>query len=528
MAYGIVIIVVFGLLIVVPLIIAAITQEKSVLKLAGALLGILFALVAVVSYAGIWGIAAFMSLGLYYSILVWHLFLGLVVGLDLSVRDKPIRQQWPLFLVLGITAVAAFIGIFLTNKYLTTDYLKWSLIIITVTHLVMILALTIQHAAEFGSRGNLVGYFLGGCTLALAIVAIVYGFQSGIAAWSISCLTFIGSLIAIAIIAFIIRGSVGLPTWNVQKGLSGQIFGDTANFIAVIAGLSAYNILSNLGSGWWHLGLVAGWLALLVGLSLHRRWLNLTENHIGQWIDEYGKRNWLLIGIVYPLKVAQNRRERASALASEIVGLMTILSVLAPTGAASATNVQIGSWVSFGLLILTAIVLLVYFLRHRNPATLFEDPSNKRWRVGGFFWTMCWLIFSIIILGVFAGFSSQDWTNLGRFFGVIGIICWMLVEILSSWPVTKEFINSPNALGLPLTDYLGWEKNIWEVLGALVSGIFIVFLLMGATPNYSYNSGTFTFDQMGFALTIVFFGGVTMATFGTIRGVINGIINQLS
>lgn len=141
----------------------------------------------------------------------------------------------------------------------------------------------------------------------------------------------------------------------------GQIFGDTANFIAVIAGLSAYNILSNLGSGWWHLGLVAGWLALLVGLSLHRRWLNLTENHIGQWIDEYGKRNWLLIGIVYPLKVAQNRRERASALASEIVGLMTILSVLAPTGAASATNVQIGSWVSFGLLILTAIVLLVYF-----------------------------------------------------------------------------------------------------------------------------------------------------------------------
>ncbi len=59
MAYGIVIIVVFGLLIVVPLIIAAITQEKSVLKLAGALLGILFALVAVVSYAGIWGIAAF-------------------------------------------------------------------------------------------------------------------------------------------------------------------------------------------------------------------------------------------------------------------------------------------------------------------------------------------------------------------------------------------------------------------------------------------------------------------------------------
>ncbi len=60
--------------------------------------------------------------------------------------------------------------------------------------------------------------------------------------------------------------------WNTTKGLGGGAFGDFANAIGILAGIGAYQ-LKDASPGWFWLGQIGAFLAMIIGLSLCLRWI---------------------------------------------------------------------------------------------------------------------------------------------------------------------------------------------------------------------------------------------------------------
>ena len=275
-----------------------------------------------------------------------------------------------------------------------------------------------------------------------------------------------------------------LPKWNVKKGLSGMIFGDSTNFIAVAAGIGSFNILS-FNRGLWLLGLLSGFLALAVGLSLHQRW-------VGQ-IEEYGKAP----------------ADRWITISSELVGLTTILAGLVP----KPETVDL-IWPYVG--IASAIMLMVVgffwawrWIRH------FRGQDRI-----GILWLVITCVALVVCLGFIIGFTFTSkageppgvYRDIGNGLGLAAIFFWIVAELFNTWTVTDDFMkgNAPQKI----TDYLSWEKSVWQIIGALIFMVYSASIALNPTLQNE-------------PIKALFYYGVGLAGIGTIRGIIGGIINQM-
>lgn len=439
---------------------------------------LLVALICVASYAGTWLYAAFLLPGMYLAILGWHVLGALLLGWYLSQRPGVERAGthalfWILWLLWTAVAVLGLILGPVLNGHYPLTIMALPFVIVLVAFLVQI----IRSDPDLNAPPD------------------------------------------------DMRIGRGLPSWNVKKGLSGTIFGDSANFVAVVAGLSGYKILGDLGSGWWYLGLTGGWLALLVGLSLHARWLRqdrsplrITLANPNGWADPLGK--------------AQNPdvsfEQRGAVVVSELVGLVTILSMLAPTSS-NHTLVRIGGFVSAGLLLAFAIGSWVYAARvlGRIP----PGDEERRPVKGSAIWTVAvqfvaagfaiW--FAVEALGEPASIAG-GFVTAATALGIVGAICWLLAELFSSWSTTKAWMQ---AQAVELLGYLKWEKNLWEILGALLAVVYLGISLSEPPPPAGQAPPPFVLEGKTLWTSILFFCGALLGSIGTIRGIVAGILGQI-
>jgi hypothetical protein len=277
-----------------------------------------------------------------------------------------------------------------------------------------------------------------------------------------------------------------------------SLLAESANFFAVIAGLGGYYVFEEWGDGWQQIGIAGGWLATIMGLWLHARWLFLART-AGIWWDPYAKGDEPMV-------------ERAATIASELIGILAVLSILTP----SANTKQDAAIASAILLGIATLALPIY--------AAFNRREFKRKLPG----TWGWVAVSVLLLaggtalaGVFAGYPDFKWGNAGRIIGLVGILFVILVEAMDSWPFTQKLLGLDPA-NKELTEYLGWEKNLWMVLGALVTGIYM--LLSWENAQGKPISGL---EAKGIEHSAVFLGGAVLAGIGTLRGLINVLTQPL-
>jgi hypothetical protein len=332
-------------------------------------------------------------------------------------------------------------------------------------------------------------------------------------------------LVALAILVWKYRGQVlRLPGW--LRDFAAGLLGESANFMAVVAGLGGYYIF----------GLAGGWLALLMGLWSHIRWLNLAKDTGNRWLDDFAK--------TYA-QPDQMRVDRVKTLGSEVIGIVTILAILTPNGEHSGL-VEIGGWVSLGLLALAALVLLACALyRHRRRVS-----GKLRGWVPASAIGWAWVVLSCILLvlgavlaGVFAGYSDSNWPEVGRALGIVGALAIILLEAVDSFPFTQTLMGvASERTGYKsytsqsrLQNYLAWERNLWVILGTLfiIVDLVLTWPLEVVPPNDPcapcLEEKTVVLSGLnatGYVHTAVFIAGVSMAGLGTLRGIINILTSQ--
>jgi hypothetical protein len=124
---------------------------------------------------------------------------------------------------------------------------------------------------------------------------------------------------------------------------------------------------------------------------------------------------------------------------------------------------------------------------------------------------VCWGVIIWFTLTSKAGEPPDGFKHVGNVLGLLAILCWIVAELFNTWRVTDGFMKG---IVPSLTDYLSWEKSVWQIIGAL---IFMVYsALIALNPSIQ--------DEPTKAL---FYYGVGLAGIGTIRGIIGGIINQM-
>jgi hypothetical protein len=279
-----------------------------------------------------------------------------------------------------------------------------------------------------------------------------------------------------------------LPRWNPEKGFSGQIFGDSANFIAVAAGIGSFNILS-FNRGLWLLGLLSGFLALAVGLSLHYRWI-------------------AGMGPARGKKYGEDPADRWITISSALVGMTTILAGLVPKQETVGLIWPYVGWASASILTAVGVFWAWRCLRRFRTAV----------RIG-ILWLVITCMVLVVCLGVIIWFSvtskvgepPDGFKHVGNALGLLAILFWIVAELFNTWTVTDDFMkgNVPS-----LTSYLSWEKSVWQIIGAL---IFMVYSALIALDPTLQNE----------PIKALFYYGVGLAGIGTIRGIIGGIINQM-
>jgi hypothetical protein len=278
------------------------------------------------------------------------------------------------------------------------------------------------------------------------------------------------------------------PRWNPEKGFSGQIFGDSANFIAVAAGIGSFNILS-FNRGLWLLGLLSGFLALAVGLSLHYRWI-------------------AGMGPARGKKYGEDPADRWITISSALVGMTTILAGLVPKQETVGLIWPYVGWASASILTAVGVFWAWRCLRRFRTAV----------RIG-ILWLVITCMVLVVCLGVIIWFSvtskvgepPDGFKHVGNALGLLAILFWIVAELFNTWTVTDDFMkgNVPS-----LTSYLSWEKSVWQIIGAL---IFMVYSALIALDPTLQNE----------PIKALFYYGVGLAGIGTIRGIIGGIINQM-
>jgi hypothetical protein len=329
--------------------------------------------------------------------------------------------------------------------------------------------------------------------------------------WIVAAAAVVGLFFAIYGVHLIRAKSPRIPAWNTSKGLSGTVFGDSANFVAVVAGLGSYSLMGG-GIGWWRIGFVGGLLALLVGLSLHYRWVRNTAYHRGdapKLEDTYGSSD----------------DEKAVALFSEAVGVFTLLSLLSPTEGSVQLGVLIARNIVGLMIVLVALVLASLYLRRCSQN---EYARQQRFNLITSLLSTCVIlilsiaaILAFLVVTVVLDPPPKGFKTAGQVFGILGAWFWLLCELLSSFPVTLKMMHE-GVEPLKAKDFWGWRKNLVEALGALAT--MIVLIVFAFRPDLNPEGGdlgSLGRDQL--AMGIFFLFGAIVSGLGTLGGIAIGV-----
>jgi len=346
-------------------------------------------------------------------------------------------------------------------------------------------------------------------SLILGVLAIL--FTTSVLWWSPAFLVGIGSLsLLLAIGLFIPHLSTIIRRfWNPKKAFGGGAFGDIANTVGVIGGLGGSKAFP-ASDGWWYIGISGGFLAYIVALSLAIRFIR--EKESAQLNLNATPHNPAFLA-----QVQKAKDFKIYALINAGIGFLTLSSLLIPTTTINAyfANVAFSAiWFTL-LLSLVGFGIVVAFLLLR--ATTMSRTEN--------FVILLTCIPTIFLLALYAAFRNSapgagfDWT--GLIFGLLAVFLWILAEAISCGNLTTDWWN-PNVV-FGITDYLIWEKNIWQFVGGFITFAFLV----GVATDLSANRDCAISDcvQEWSVFTMLFIIGAILALFGTIRGIINALKN---
>lgn len=266
--------------------------------------------------------------------------------------------------------------------------------------------------------------------------------------------------------------------WNWNKALSGSAFADLANSVGVLSGIGAHIILS-ANPGWWWVGHLGALLAVVVGYSFLQRWL------------------------------VEGRSETPEAGAlNTIVGTMTVLALLTP---ASINPPFLQGWHPlewFWLLflgLLTATLLAALILAQFNR----YQTIHLDWRkmVAG---ALLFLLLggSFITVLVFQWRTNQP-AELIFWFGLVATGAWAMAELISLGRLAQRWYTQWE---VTVVTYMTFEKNLWQVAGALIIVVYLVVKQFG--------------DVAAFGWSLTFAIGAAFAGFGTLRGVVMSLVSR--
>lgn len=266
--------------------------------------------------------------------------------------------------------------------------------------------------------------------------------------------------------------------WNWNKALSGSAFADLANSVGVLSGIGAHIILSQ-NPGWWWVGHLGALLALVVGYSFLQRWL------------------------------VEGRSETPEAgVLNTTVGVTTVLAILTP---ANVNPAFLQGWhpiewfwlLFLGLLAATLLVALILAQFNRYQ-TIHLD-----WRkaVAG---ALLFLLLggSFITILIFQWRTNQS-ANLVFWFGLVATGAWALAELLSLGRLAQRWYTQWE---VTVVTYMTFEKNLWQVVGALIIVVYLVVKQFG--------------DVAAFGWSLTFAIGAAFAGFGTLRGVVMSLVSR--
>lgn len=296
--------------------------------------------------------------------------------------------------------------------------------------------------------------------------------------------------LAIFLFAFFASQSTRLSHWLETHGWNwkekmygGAIAGDLTSFVGVVAVINAHRAVD--GDGWWWLAMFGGFLAFIVGASQLWRWIKLDEN------DQ-----------IVPM------------LLNLVVGITTAMSLFAdpPSDLGYERWIVLSVWYAYllGLGIFFIALIVSDNLRARlNCEKTFTTRQRVSWAIFLFF-----LIFGT--LGTLIGFPLSGFDNeiASLIIGAIGVAAWTLAELFSAlrrvgrWAYNYEDWTN-------LVYYLEWEKNWWEAVAG-----YAILIHAGADITYISRG----WGDLPAEYDIVFLLGVSFGLFGTLRGILKGLI----
>lgn len=268
-----------------------------------------------------------------------------------------------------------------------------------------------------------------------------------------------------------------LGLWNWDKALSGAALADLANSVGVLAGIGGHIILSQ-AAGWWWIGQLGTLLALIVGYSFWQRWL-----------------------------VEGQSETPEAGMLNTTVGVFTLLALMAPVSLNPAFlhgwHATEWFWIIF-LGLLTAIIPTALILTRFNQ----HHTVHLDWpRVLSSLLLLIWVGGAFTAMLLFQWYTPPE--ALVFWFGLIAAFAWLLAELISLGRLAKAWYDRGD---INVVNYMTFEKNLWQVTGALVIIVYLITKQVG--------------DVSAFGWTLVFAIGASFAGFGTLRGVVTSLVNR--
>ncbi|MCB9423126.1 MAG: hypothetical protein H6667_25230 [Ardenticatenaceae bacterium] len=289
--------------------------------------------------------------------------------------------------------------------------------------------------------------------------------------------------------------------WNWDKALGGTVLADTANAIGVLGGIGAHTLLSNL-DGWWWVGQFGALMAIIVGISIFQRWLLEVPQANGDW--------WL----------SDRATVQASSILNILVGSLTLLSLMLPSQSNSSHVIanDVGpaglTWIELFWFILISVLLIITIIQFvADPYRPQRQGAPRKYAYGISILVIFVLtLITLIVFQATATTSDYGSTAAGDVLGILAGFAWIAAEF---WSFILISVGWRRRWAINVPKYLTWEKNIWQVTGALT---IIVFL------SAKINRGSGWSASEGW--TIAFVIGASFAGFGTLRGIFVGLMNR--
>jgi hypothetical protein len=290
--------------------------------------------------------------------------------------------------------------------------------------------------------------------------------------------------------------------WNWDKALGGTTIADTANAVGVLGGVGAHAVFSNL-DGWWWVGQFGGLMAIIVGISTYQRYLLEPVTATNDW--------W--------------QKDRATvqpgSVLNVIVGVLTLFSLMLPSQSNSSHVIanDVGptglTFIELFWFILLPILLVIIVIQFVSDQYRPQRQGKAGKYAYGIALVSIFLITPIVLIVFHTTSTDGNYgeTPAGDIFGILAGLAWIAAEF---WSFILISVGWRKRWDIDVPKYLTWEKNMWQVTGALT---IIVFL--SAKINQGDN-----WQTVPLGWTIAFVIGASFAAFGTLRGIFLGLMNR--